>query len=447
MQAQTLGEKILREYPKYLCSCKLTNKQGIVIYNASISKETAIRRAQKDDQSIKEAAMYLRSKILSMSSEQKELPRPLTTEAVMKGQGEIPQPLLTFFRTLYSGSSSISSNEKTERLVKSASDDVVFVTTRGRTKPSKHLSLGLGIKSLTGSQKVVEILNHYGHCISYHTVETLETDLATNISDRNCATPEGINKLSGLCMGIAWDNYDENIEPLSGASTLHDTVGICYQNVSSETIVSEDCVPSGSHLSVGEPIKQKTSKRYFKLTETMIEPYRKKPKISTFEYQVKQVPRPLHTTSVENKDMIWMMCLSLGKTPMWAGWNACITDDPLPTQHISYMDNLNLPPTRLDVVAETLRISQKVASECGEQYAIVHYDLAVAKPAMQIQQAESPKFDNIFICFGPFHTELAYFGVLGYLLDGSGGPQLLTETEVLAPGSLNGFLLGKHYNR
>ena len=79
---------------------------------------------------------------------------------------------------------------------------------------------------------------------------------------------------------------------------------------------------------------------------------------------------------------------------MWAGWNACVTDDPLPTQHISYMDNLNLPPTRLDVVAETLRISQKVASECGEQYAIVHYDLAVAKPAMQIQQAESPKFDN-----------------------------------------------------
>ena len=84
--AQTLGEKILREYPKYLCSCKLTNKQGIVIYNASIRKETAIRRAQMDDQSIKEAAMYLRSKILSMSSEQKELPRPLTTEAVMKGK-------------------------------------------------------------------------------------------------------------------------------------------------------------------------------------------------------------------------------------------------------------------------------------------------------------------------------------------------------------------------
>ena len=123
------------------------------------------------------------------------------------------------------------SSEKTERLVRSASDDAVFVTTRGRTKPSKHLCMGLGLKSLTGSRKVVEMLNHYGHSISYYTVEAIETDLATNICERNCATPEGIQKVSGLCTGLAWDNYDKNTETLSGANTLHDTVGICYQNI------------------------------------------------------------------------------------------------------------------------------------------------------------------------------------------------------------------------
>ena len=56
-------------------------------------------------------------------------------------------------------------------------------------------------------------------------------------------------------------------------------------------------------------------------------------------------------------------------------------------------------------------------------------------------------YDNVFICFGPFHILLAYFGGLGYILDGSGGPELLTETGVLAAGSLNGFLKGKHYTR
>ena len=42
---------------------------------------------------------------------------------------------------------------------------------------------------------------------------------------------------------------------------------------------------------------------------------------------------------------------------------------------------------------------------------------------------------------------MAYFGGLGYVLDSSGGPDILTETEVLAAGSLHGFLTGKHYTR
>ena len=111
------------------------------------------------------------------------------------------------------------------------------------------------------------------------------------------------------------------------------------------------------------------------------------------------------------------------------------------------LKNINLPPTRLDVIAETLKMSLRVAHECGEEYVVVHYDLAVAKPAMQIQATDSPKYDKVFICFGPFHVLMAYFGALGHIIDGSGGPHILTETDVLAPGSLSGFLLGKHYNR
>ena len=39
-----------------------------------------------------------------------------------------------------------------------------------------------------------------------------------------------------------------------------------------------------------------------------------------------------------------------------------------------------------------------------------------------------------------------YFGSLGYILDGSGGAEILSETELLAPGSLNGFIKGKQFN-
>jgi hypothetical protein len=42
--------------------------------------------------------------------------------------------------------------------------------------------MGLGVKSLTGSRKVINILYRMGHSISYPTIEELETQLATEIS-------------------------------------------------------------------------------------------------------------------------------------------------------------------------------------------------------------------------------------------------------------------------
>jgi len=110
------------------------------------------------------------------------------------------------------------------------------------------------------------------------------------------------------------------------------------------------------------------------------------------------------------------------------------------------MENINLPPTRLDVVVQTLKRSQRVAMECQLQYVVVIYDLAVVKLAMQVQCTEAPFYDNVFICFGQFHILMKYCAELGHIIDGSDSPDILTETEVLAPGSLNGFLSGKHYN-
>ncbi len=84
----------------------------------------------------------------------------------------------------------------------------MYVTSRGRTKPAKHLCLGLGLKSLTGSRRVIEMLNRFGHSIGYHTVESIETELAIVITDRNNATPDGLLQRPGLSTALAWDNYD-----------------------------------------------------------------------------------------------------------------------------------------------------------------------------------------------------------------------------------------------
>jgi hypothetical protein len=287
-------------------------------------------------------------------------------------------------------------------------------------------------------------MNHFGHSISYHIAEELETDLATTASDKDDATPHGLLQQSGLATGVAWDNYDENSETLSGADTLHDTVGICFQNTTPQH--------GANTVAESQPevctATRKKRKRSFEKEDVQLEPYRKTPKISTFQYETRTCGQPVNLMQMKNRDKLWMMSHAFyDDTPMWIGWNSRVTVDNLPQQSIGYMDNLSLPPTRLDVVAETMRISQKLAAECGEPYALVHYDLGVAKPALQIQAADSPTYDNVFVCLGAFHITMAYFAALGFFLADSGSPQILADTGVLASGSLNGFISGRHYNR
>ena len=94
------------------------------------------------------------------------------------------------------------------------------------------------------------------------------------------------------------------------------------------------------------------------------------------------------------------------------------------------MDNYSLPPTRLDVVAQTMKTSQKVAAECGETNAVVHYDLAVAKLLQFKFRQKNPQYcDDILLCIGAFHVQMTYFVAIRIFLIDSGGPH------------------GRHYNR
>ena len=132
---------------------------------------------------------------------------------------------------------------------------------------------------------------------------------------------------------------------------------------------------------------------------------------------------------------------------MWVGFMSKYYVDNLPQLVVRYLLNMRQPITGLDVIQETLVLTQRCVQECRQPYGVVSYDLNAAKPAMQMQATEKPKYDNVFIMPGVFHVEMAFFKALGKLIEDSGGPTMLIETDVLATGSLNGFLSGKHFNR
>ena len=86
------------------------------------------------------------------------------------------------------------------------------------------------MKGLTGSRRVIEISNQYGHTASYHTIEELETELTFQATESGNCTPTGMSLHSVQATGVAFDNFDRFVETLTGKDILHDTVGIAYQS-------------------------------------------------------------------------------------------------------------------------------------------------------------------------------------------------------------------------
>ena len=58
---------------------------------------------------------------------------------------------------------------------------------------------------------------------------------------------------------------------------------------------------------------------------------------------------------------------TLNTLPMRTAWNSRMIEETSPQQTVCYMKHIQLPPTRTDIVQETLKRYQAVAEECGQE--------------------------------------------------------------------------------
>ena len=239
---QKLSDKLKNYYKDKINLAKCgSNNEGYVVYSTTMPVEEAIKKHSRNLKSmsleakVRKVAFLLRDAI--MVAETRELPENLTIDDTSKGEVDVPEIVSQFIEDLVCGpDSQRRKGEMKQKRVKCISQDLVFVTTSGRKKPRKHLQLGLVLKSLTGSRKVIELLNRMGYCASYHTTQEIETEMTFEAGRRKKNTPFGMSLQSNAGTGVAWDNYDRFVETQSGKDTLHDTVGITYQMVRDDGI-------------------------------------------------------------------------------------------------------------------------------------------------------------------------------------------------------------------
>ena len=188
-----------------------STKKLVVKKVGELSDESARAQASNNDASsnlIWDCAMHLRQKILSI--EPKPMQEPLSVDAIMSGEVEIPQSVKDFLLTLYTGSNKEPSKKK-QRLVDSTAADMVFSSSGGKLLPGKHIALGMSIKSMTGSKTVTNFLNRFGHCVSNEKVRRIDMGLESTINQTDSLVPNKIQKGKDTSIGTAWDNFDINL--------------------------------------------------------------------------------------------------------------------------------------------------------------------------------------------------------------------------------------------
>lgn len=436
-----LEEKIYKKFGNELKSL-MPNKKKVVAPKVVSTIDDSLFAHLKDQDTLQAAAAILRKEILRIKK--KKLPDYLTNQRLIKGECVTPPMVSEFLSSVIGSYKRQRRNCETfERHVNSLSQDMIYMTHNGNIKTSKHTCLGIALKSLTSSRKVVDIINHYGHCISYNAIEELETEATFSSVSRAGVCPEAINRDGNRSTGMVFDNYDTFVETKNGKDTLHDTVGIIYQNIE-EGEEEEEAEATATR-------RNKRRRRSFETIQYELPHCAKNLKKTTnIQSELeKETNIIVHKNLYDRIDNIWMLshAFGLSNTPMWTGFNSQIMTDDSPRQLISYLTPINDSPTNNSVVLATMQQCMSVLQELNQEYMQVTYDLAIAKIALQLQTTEGNTFQKLFIHLGAFYIMMSYFKAIGKVINDCGLTTIMVDSEILASGSVSGFIEGKHFNR
>jgi hypothetical protein len=264
-----------------------------------------------------------------------------------------------------------------------------------------------------------------------------DSDLARYRAQQSSVTPRGFSKSFTTCV---FDNNDINEETLSGKGTTHCTTGIVIQRMSEGSVVDDEN---------RQAISKSRGKRV-EVSSTEIQPIflKKKSPSATFEVTA------IDESSGDRYDNI---CYVLAKfrceeeeevpLPSWSGFFTQLTTLVPDKSRIGYLPIIDGSPTDLGVVNAVLSQSIDIADKLNQNSIVVVMDEAVYAKAQLIRWTDDVFQNRLVLRLGEFHVIMCFPGVIGKRFQDGGLSNILIESNIVAEGSINGVLSGKHYNR
>ncbi|XP_031327663.1 uncharacterized protein LOC116159137 [Photinus pyralis] len=167
------------------------NKKYIAPYAGHIVSNQEFFKNIETRQVIYNIGQIIRREIINV--DKTKLPEDITVQDLIRGECDSVPPLLSYLLQCIICGDSKGVSQSRHELKKSSRDlkmfslgqDIIYAATNGTIKTSKHVTLGMALKSLSSSRKIVDLVNKYGHCCSYNVIEELETELTFTSTQQN----------------------------------------------------------------------------------------------------------------------------------------------------------------------------------------------------------------------------------------------------------------------
>lgn len=304
---------------------------------------------------------------------------------------------------------------------------------------------------MTWNVEALKWLNQLGHGCSV--TKLLEIDNAWCIEKQNFSSalslsvPLPSDVQQSIPTVLAFDNIDRLEETLKGSGTSHRVNGIIVQPLTESSSIK-------SHvLSTSVPVKKKIRK--IEIENHPLPLYIQKTRNGPLPIEAADLPVECASSVDEarHKNYVWFLTRlvesNIQKTPSWTGFNILTRDQrTVISDNLNYLPTIDSPATEKATVLQILRRAEEIRKYLQINCVVVVMDQALYCKAVEIlwahQQEESWR---IFPMMGNFHTICNLLSIIGILFGNYGLRDLAVESGVIAEGSIDKVLDGKHYNR
>ena len=210
-----------------------------------------------------------------------------------------------------------------------------------------------------------------------------------------------------------WDNFDRNIETMSGAGSIHNTPGIAFQEVSDGSIRRNEDVSI-----------PKSKRRSIKIID---EPDLPHPKINAktnpelFTGPAAPVQKGKQNLS-DRLLYLWKALRHLSSSgqhyPRFAGWIISrYQSSGEKATVMTYLPPVQKPITDYGAIFEVFYISRKLAKQSNMLYTHITMDIGAAIKAYQVIWNNPEIWSDIIIHPGDFHAMMTFFAGDWYLCE------------------------------